>query len=196
MKNAFDQWTSASLGEVTMVVVSSVIIYAVILAYTRFSGLRSFSKMSASDFAMTVAVGSLFASTISSSNPSLVIGIVALACLFLGQFLLALLRQRLDGFSKFVDNEPLLLMAGGRMIDENLRKANVTRGDVCAKLREANAFRRDQVLAVVFETTGDISVLHSQDQEGEIDQEIVSDVIDSELLFADTRSTEPTSLGR
>ncbi|MFG0256147.1 MAG: hypothetical protein ACF787_13795, partial [Rhodopirellula sp. JB053] len=51
MKNVFEQWTSASLGEVTMVVLSSVVIYAVILAYTRFSGLRSFSKMSASDFA-------------------------------------------------------------------------------------------------------------------------------------------------
>ncbi|MFG0288755.1 MAG: DUF421 domain-containing protein [Rhodopirellula sp. JB044] len=195
MKNVFEQWTSASLGEVTMVVLSSVVIYAVILAYTRFSGLRSFSKMSASDFAMTVAVGSLFASTISSSNPSLVIGMVALACLFMGQLMLAWLRQRVSGFSNVVDNEPLLLMAGSRMIDENLRKANVTRGDVYGKLREANAFRRDHVLAVVFETTGDISVLHSEADGDAIDREIVSDVIDSELLFTDPGSIGPNSTG-
>lgn len=57
------------------IVAATVVVYGAILYYTRLTGLRSFSKMSASDFAMTVAVGSLFASTAVSpeqqSDPAL-----------------------------------------------------------------------------------------------------------------------------
>ncbi|EMI47095.1 DUF421 domain-containing protein [Rhodopirellula sp. SWK7] len=188
MNDTFEKWTFASFDEIAMVVLSSIVTYAVILLYTRISGLRSFSKMSASDFAMTVAVGSLFASTISSSTPTLFIGIAALGCLFAGQSALAILRQQIPWLSQLIDNEPLLLMVGGEMIEENLRKANVTRSDVYGKLRESNAFSYDQVLAVVFETTGDISVIHSERDDAVIDPDIVKDVIGHERLFDTQRS--------
>ncbi len=188
MNDTFEKWTFASFDEIAMVVLSSIVTYAVILLYTRISGLRSFSKMSASDFAMTVAVGSLFASTISSSTPTLFIGIAALGCLFAGQSALAILRQQIPWLSQLIDNEPLLLMVGGEMIEENLRKANVTRSDVYGKLRESNAFSYDQVLAVVFETTGDISVIHSERDDAVIDPDIVKDVIGHERLFDAQRS--------
>ncbi len=48
-------------------------------------------------------------------------------------------------------------MAGNRFLDENLRR---TEDDVRAKVREADVQNYDQVLAVVLETTGDISVVH------------------------------------
>jgi len=166
-----------------MVLISAVVTYALILGYTRLTGLRSFSKMSAADFAMTVAVGSLFGSTISSPSPTLVLGAVALATLFAGQWLLAVLRQRYGRFSKVIDNEPLLLMARGKMLEQNLRRANVTKNDIYGKLREANAFRCDQILAVIFETTGDISVLHSDDPDARIEPEFLRDVIGKEHLL-------------
>jgi len=179
----FTDWTTSTTDELLMVVVSAVVTYIVILVYTRLTGLRSFSKMSAADFAMTVAVGSLFASTISSASPSLAIGIVSLATLYAGQWILAWLRRKFHWFSELVDNEPLLLMAGDKMIDDNLRKANVTRADVYGKLREANALNYGQVLAVIFETTGDISVLHSSDPDkATIEPDFVKNVIGHELL--------------
>jgi len=45
------------------------------------------------------------------------------------------------------------------------------------KLREANVLRLSQVRAVVFETTGDISVLHTTDNT-ELDKIIMEDVGD------------------
>jgi len=117
------------------------------------------------------------------STPTLVIGLTALASLFFGQWLLALLRQKFDWFSKLVDNEPLLLMHGRNMLEENLEKANVTRADVYGKLREANALNYDQVLAVIFETTGDISVLHADDPNVKMEYDFFRNVIGSEHLL-------------
>ncbi|WP_238388575.1 DUF421 domain-containing protein [Roseimaritima ulvae] len=131
---------------------------------------------------MTIAVGSLFASTISSPSPSLILGLTAIAALYASQWLIASVRCRSKRIADWVDNEPLLLMAGRTFLDENLRRANLTRSDVHGKLREANAFNYDQVLAVIFETTGDVSVLHSPDPDSRVDMEILQDVIDADQL--------------
>ncbi|TWU08512.1 DUF421 domain-containing protein [Stieleria varia] len=179
----FDKWVSASLNQLAMILFSSVIVYLAILLYTRAVGLRSFSKMSAADFAMTIAVGSLFGATISSPSPTLFMGLFAIACMFGGQWLLATLRVRSDKVSKAMDNQPLLLMAGSEIIHENLRKANMTQQDLFGKLREANAMNFKQVKAVVFETTGDVSVLHSADSIS-LEPTIFDDVIGSERLFS------------
>ncbi|QDV48072.1 DUF421 domain-containing protein [Gimesia fumaroli] len=181
----FTKWITGQWNEIPMVLLSCLVTYSLILVYTRVTGLRSFSKMSASDFVMTLAVGSIFASIISMSTPSVVIGLTALASLFFGQWLLALLRLKFNWFSKLVDNEPLLLMHGRHMLEENLEKANVTRADVYGKLREANALNYDQVLAVIFETTGDISVLHADDPEIKLEPDFFQNVIGSERLLED-----------
>lgn len=181
----FEKWITDQWNEIPMVLLSCLITYSLILVYTRIAGLRSFSKMSASDFVMTLAIGSIFASTISMSTPTLVIGLTALASLFFGQWLLALLRQKFNWFSKLIDNEPLLLMHGKTMLEENLQKANVTRADVYGKLREANALNYDQVLAVIFETTGDISVLHADDPNVKLEPDFFQNVIGAEHLLED-----------
>ncbi|TWT73053.1 DUF421 domain-containing protein [Allorhodopirellula solitaria] len=186
-----EKWITAASPDMAMVLLSSLVTYAAILLFTRLVGLRSFSKMSAADFAMTVAVGSLFASTISSANPTLVMGVLAIGCLYFGQWALAFLRSRISGVSKVVDNEPLLLMAGRHFLDDNLRKANVSRADVFGKLREANALNYDQVLAVIFETTGDISVLHSSNSDAELEPDFLRGVLGAEN-FLESRSGVPS----
>ena len=181
----FETWIASGWEKLPWVVLSVAATYVAILLYTRLVGLRSLSKMSAADFVMTVAVGSLFASTASLSSPSLPVGLTALAAIYLGQGVLAWLRCQSKGISHLVDNEPLLLMAGNKILDHNLKRANVTRADLFGKLREANALNYDEVLAVVFETTGDISVLHSSEADASLEPDFFASVIDADELFAD-----------
>ena len=178
----YEKWIHVSLAQLGMVLLSSFVVYAAILLYTRMIGLRSFSKMSAADFAMTIAVGSLFGSTISSPTPTLWMGLFAIFCVFGGQLVLAKLRRKSSGFNKLIDNQPLLLMTRSKILHENLKRANLTEGDLYGKLREANAFHFDQVIAVIFETTGDVSVIHSTQQSPAISEGIFKNVIGSERL--------------
>jgi uncharacterized membrane protein YcaP (DUF421 family) len=137
-------------------------IYVAVIVMTRISGLRSFSKMSAFDFAMTVAIGSLIASA-ASGQAALVTVVVGVGVLFLAQFTVAALRKHalLHGV---VDNSPLLLMDGTRVLEDNLAAARITLDDLHGKLREANVLHYGQIRAVVLETTGDISVLHGTER--------------------------------
>lgn len=154
-------WILSDPTSVLMIPLTALGIYVALVVSTRIAGLRSFSKMSSFDFAMTVAVGSVVASTVAAPTPTLLQGTVGLACIFVLQWVVARSRVRSASARRLMDNEPLLLMDGGTMLEENMRAARVTRNDLVAKLREANVLHRSQVEAVVLETTGDISVLHT-----------------------------------
>ncbi|MAU70616.1 MAG: hypothetical protein CML04_00845 [Pseudozobellia sp.] len=157
------------------IVLSTMGIYFTVILFTRIAGKRSFSKMSSFDFSMTVAIGSVIASTILSPSISLVSGIIGLASIYILQILVAIGR-RYKLLKQAVDNSPLLLMDGRKIIKDNLKKARVTESDLRSKLREANVASLDEVLAVIFETTGDISVLHKIDGDIKLDPWLLTDV--------------------
>ena len=165
-------WFSTSFAASVTVVLTAVGIYLVLVLFTRLAGLRTFSKMSTVDFAVTVAVGSVLASTILTKDPPLAQSVVALAALFMMQYGASLLRMNSDAMTDVLDNRPVLVMAGPEILHENLKNVRMTENDLYAKLRQANVTRRDQIRAVVMETTGDVSVLHAdpdgQPLEGEL----------------------------
>ena len=169
-------WLTTSWTAILMVIISSIGIYAAVILFTRLSGLRSFSKMSSFDFAMTVAVGSLIATAIIAKDPPLFQAIVALGALYVLQIGIAKLRGISPLIDNLVDNQPILLMKGAQILDENLKITKVTPDDLRAKLREANVTDFKQIKAVVLETTGDISVLHTTDSSQELDDNLLSNV--------------------
>lgn len=108
----FDKWFAVSPTEIFPILLSALIAYAAVLFYSRVVGLRSFSKMSAADFVMTIACGSILGATISAPTPTALAGSFALFCLFVAQWAIVIARRKSDRFSKTVDNQLVLLMAG------------------------------------------------------------------------------------
>jgi uncharacterized membrane protein YcaP (DUF421 family) len=167
---------TTSWDSLRLVLISTVVIYIVLMLYTRLAGLRSFSKMSSFDFAVTIAIGSTVASVILTREPPLLLGLVGLGLLYALQITVAMLRYRCSALRSLVDNSPLLLMQGDRFLEANMRKAKITRADLMAKLREANVLNLSQVRAVVMESTGDISVLHAESSSIALDSKLMENV--------------------
>jgi len=170
-----EKWFELTLDSAVAILLSCLGIYLSIIIYTRIFGKRSFSKMSSFDFAMTVAVGSMLATTVLSESVSLPEGMIGLFFIYLLQLVAAYLR-RWDTFREAIDNSPLLLMDGREILHENLLKARVTVTDLRSKLREANVIELEDVKAVVFETTGDIIVIHAHDDR-KINEWLLQDVL-------------------
>lgn len=175
-------WIVPPARALWMVPLTGVGIYLTLLLCTRLAGLRSFAKASSFDFAITVAMGSLLASTILSRDPPMLQGVIALVVLFGIQYLISSLRRSSAWMTKLVDNTPLLLMAGPEVIGANLDRARMTREDLHSKLRLAGVTHPEQVLAVVMETTGDVSVLQTKDDGRPLDPELFSGVRGAERL--------------
>ncbi len=137
-----------------------VVTIGLVILLTRINGLRSFSKISSFDFAVTIATGSVVATTIVASD-SFLPGLATLVVLFLLQGVISRLRARSDRLKQVVDNTPLLLVKDGVFLHENMKEAQIATSDIVGKLREMNACERDKLRAVVLETTGNLSVVYA-----------------------------------
>ncbi|MGB3150279.1 MAG: YetF domain-containing protein [Maribacter sp.] len=149
------------LTTVLQMILAGVLIYLYLLIVTRVAGKRTFAKMTSLDFAITIAMGSILADAVNKPEGNFIPAIVSVAILALLQLLFAKLLSNSKSLEKVATNTPILLMDGEHMLEDNMRRALVSKSDLMGKLREANVLKLTQVKAVVFETTGDISVLHT-----------------------------------
>lgn len=153
-----EAWFDINSTQFTGIALTTLGCYVALIILVRLNGLRSFAKISGHDFAVTIAIGSVFAATVVSKTPSLMQGASAIALLLIWRTAFSYIR--LKGLSAFIENQPLMVMHDGQINETALSKANFTQADLFAKLREANVLNLSQVRAVIIESTGDVSVLH------------------------------------
>lgn len=177
----WEKWFAIEWPQIVGISLSALGLYLGLILFTRLMGLRSFSKLSSYDFAMTVAIGSILASTILSDSPSLSQGLVAVAVLFLIQGSISLIRRKFKPLKSLIDNQAIILMAHGEYFCDNLKEANLTKSDVQEVLRKNGLKSKSEVFAVIMETTGDMSVI-KQDNTAP-DWSLFDDIRDSHLLI-------------
>ncbi|MBT8296039.1 MAG: DUF421 domain-containing protein, partial [Gramella sp.] len=141
-----EKWFQFKEVDLLAIILTTLGIFVAVIICTRLVGKRSFSKMSSFDFAMTVAIGSMIATTVLSKSVSFWDGVIGIATVYVLQIAVAFLR-RYKAVKKVVDNSPLLLMDGKNILFDNLKKAKVTEEDLRSKLREANVIRLKEVRA-------------------------------------------------
>ena len=182
----WETWLSIDWQQVMGISVSAVGFYIGLMLFTRLMGLRSFSKLSSHDFAMTVGIGSILASTVLSDKPSLLQGLCAVAVLFLIQGIVSLIRRKIKPLKALIDNQAIILMAHGEYFSDNLKEANLSKSDVQEVLRKNGIKAKTEVFAVIMETTGDMSVIKNNDVTP--DWSLFDDIRDSELLIDANKS--------
>lgn len=144
-----------------LILTAAAVLWTILLV--RIVGLRAFSKMTAFDFVTTIATGSLIAQAGTRSEwPEFAQALAAIAGVFFVQWLLGKLRLSSERFQSVIRNKPVLLMEDGAFIDAAMSETRVSRSSIMEKLRAADVSSPSSVKAVVLETTGDISVMKSE----------------------------------
>ena len=143
------------------------------VALVRIFGLRSFSKMTASDFVATIATGSLIAQAGTRAElTDFLQALAAIGAVFSIQWLLSRVRNGSKAAENLLTNQPVLLMARGEFLEQAMAETGVSRSNILEKLRSAGVTDLARVQAVVLETTGDISVITGE----RLDEELMSGV--------------------
>ena len=183
----WENWFSIDWQQVLGISLSALGFYIGLMLFTRLMGLRSFSKLSSHDFAMTVGIGSILASTVLSDTPSLLQGLFAVAVLFLIQGIISIIRRKIKPLKALIDNQAIILMAHGEYFEDNLKEANLSTSDVQEVLRKNGLKSKTEVFAVIMETTGDMSVI--KNNETIPDWTLFDDIRDSDLLIEPKESS-------
>lgn len=141
------------------VLISAPIMYISVIIYIRILGKRSTSQLNSFDWIVTVAMGSLVASTIVIKNVSIMDGLAAILALLLLQFLLTKITLLFPSIKKIIRSTPQLLLYNGEFIKKNMKKERVVESEVLAAMRENGIQNIDEVHAVVLETNAKFSVI-------------------------------------
>ena len=170
-----DHWLYDNWNTLWTTAGSAVLIALATIVVARIYGLRSFAKMTAIDFVSSVAIGSILASVVMNGGTSILQGFVAMLVIIGVQNLVSYLKIAYPPAEDVIQNKPQLLMYRGEIRYETMNRVGVKETDLMAKLREANVLKLSHVRAVIFETTGDVSVLHDADGT-EVDEMILKGV--------------------
>jgi len=136
-----------------------VLAYAVVVLYIRLSGNRTLAKMRAFDFVVTIALGTLLASTIVTNTTPLWQGLAAIGLLILLQYVVARLGVASPAFNRLVTNESIRVRDERGYDEKAMRRARVTRDEVEAAIRRAGLPDASLVKEVWLEVNGDLSVV-------------------------------------
>lgn len=148
------------LKTVVQIILTGIGAYFSIIFILRVSGKRTLSKMNAFDFIVTVALGSILATTLTSQQTPLLNGLVAFATLVALQYVMAKLANRSKRVNELIKSTPTMLYYRGNYLEAEMRKERVLEIEVLQAIRSSGTVH-EKVEAVVLETDGTFSVLTS-----------------------------------
>ena len=150
----FDGWSG-----LWRVAVLAVLTYCWLVIVLRVYGKRTLAKLNAFDFVVTVALGSILATTILSRDATWSKGALALASLCTLQWLIAKASLKWPWFFWVTRSTPRLLLFKGSFIYAAMESARVGASDIRAAVRKHGSTALKEVHAVVLETDGSLSVI-------------------------------------
>lgn len=141
------------------ILVVGVLSYAALVVLLRLTGKRTLSKLNAFDLVVTVALGSTLSTAILDKNTPLLDGLVAMGLLVLLQFAVTWTMVRRPGLHRLIRADPVLLMAGGELRPETLRRERITDEEVLQAIRDSGGRTLADADAVFLQSDGSMAVI-------------------------------------
>lgn len=141
--------------------IRAVFLYALVFAVLRLTGKRQVSDLQPFDLLITLLIADLAGCALSEPSVPLVYSVVPILALYLTQQLVTKLCLKSARARRLICGSPIVLVSGGRLSEENMRKTSYTVLDLMSQLRAKGIFDLREVAYAILETNGSMSVLLS-----------------------------------
>ena len=141
-------------------VIRATAIYFFVLLVFRIMGKRSLSQATTFDFVFLLIIGEATQQALLGDDFSITTSFIVISTLVSIELVLTWAKDRFKRFDHIAEGIPLLLVADGKLLDKNLKKAEVGVDDVLEAGRSTQGFERlDQIKYAVLEKNGEISIV-------------------------------------
>lgn len=135
-------------------------VYLFVLILIRLTGKRSLAQLSTFDFVLLLIVAEATQQALLGDDFSVTNACVIILTLVALDRLLDAAAVRFDGFDRWVNGAPLVLIEDGHVHHDRMRRVRVAEEDIMESARQAQGLERlDQVKHAVLERTGGISIV-------------------------------------
>lgn len=144
---------------VLTLLIRSVVLFLAAVAAMRLMGKRQVGQMQPYELVVAIMIAELAATPIDGTGTPLINGLVPMAALMICHSVIAVLCMKSVRFGRFMCGRPAVLVRGGVICEEELRRNAVTLDDLMEDLRLCGAPDVGQVDTAVLETGGRMSVV-------------------------------------
>ena len=148
-----------NIDKLGRIVLTTVMVYVLIVLVTKVSGKRSTSQLNNFDWIVTVMIGSLGASTILLKDIPFVEGVSSILVLYLLQFLITKYASISPQFSSFILSEPRIVFYQGQFLPDAMRAERLTRQEIECAMRSEGMNSFDDIEAIVFESDAKLTII-------------------------------------
>ncbi len=130
-----------------------------LMVVTRLMGQREIGRLTLFDFIIAIMIGSVFAGPLSGPTQSLIGALISVSALALLNIAVAYLALKNAKLLRVVQEEPLVLIQNGQLLEDTMRKARLNLSDLLMELRLKNVPNLADVEFAILEPNGKVSVI-------------------------------------
>ncbi len=141
------------------IILRSLISIVVLFFLTKLSGKKQVSQLNMYDYIVGITIGSIAAELSVNDDLDYLLGITSMTVYMLISVLISILTTKSIVLRRFITGVPIVLIARGKIIEENLKKAKLDINDLLREARIMNYFDISEIEYALMEANGKISFL-------------------------------------
>ena len=141
-------------------IIRCTVTYLGLLVIFRIAGKRALAQITTFDIVMLLIISETTQQALVGDDSSMTNAFILIATFLALEIAFSRLTLRYQSLDKWINSRPLILVRGGRVLDDRLHTERVNVDEVLAAARETNGLANmEQVDHAVLETDGKISVV-------------------------------------
>jgi uncharacterized membrane protein YcaP (DUF421 family) len=148
------------------IVLRALVIYLIVLLLFRLTGKRTLAQVTTMDLVLLLIISEATQQALLGDDYSITTAALAILTLVFLDRMFDMLKFRFTGFSRLAEGAPLVLVEHGKPMQDQLHKEHISTDDILAAARKKQGLlRMDQIEYAVLESSGGISIIHTQSQQ-------------------------------
>lgn len=144
-------------------VLRAIIMFIWLLLVARFMGQRQIGRLTAFDFIVYITFGGIAAGSLNNPHSNLLGAIISIGIFGLINVCLANIALKYSKIRRILQEEPLVLVQNGRILEKMMKKTRINLDDLLFELRLKNIFDLSDVDFVILEPNGKLSIICTPD---------------------------------
>jgi len=140
-------------------VVRGAVVYVFLLVLLRITGKRQVGQLAPFDLVLLLVLSNAVQNSMNGGDNSLVGGLVSAATLVGLNYGVGVATYKSKKIESLVEGRPQILIHNGKLFEDVVAKARITRHELAAALRLAGASCVEEVHTAILENSGEISVV-------------------------------------
>lgn len=147
-------------SEILFTIFRVIVVYVLLLVALRFTGRRQLGQFTPFDLVTLLLLSNVVQNAMVGSDISLVGGLLGAAVLLLLNYVIS----RIMPLRSVLEGKPIVLISGGKVVEENVHREHISMGELEEALREYGIASVADAEMAILESNGNISVIAKTNQ--------------------------------